>query len=105
MPHVHGMKLFYVTFPSTEQQERVADTVVEERLAACIVSTPVSSLYIWEEEKTRENEVAALFKTSNAKSEELVDRLEELHPYDVPCILELPVTANLAYDEWVHETV
>lgn len=94
------MKLYYTTFPDDEARERIAEQLVKERLAACIVSIPVSSIYPWDGELQEEDEVAALFKTIDRQGDALVERLEELHPYDVPCILEIPVAANDAYEAW-----
>lgn len=97
------MRLYYVTFPDEAEKDRIADTVVDEHLAACVVSTDVSSLYRLDGEKTQNDEVVALFKTGDEHGDALVDRIEELHPYDVPCILEIPVDANAAYAEWVDD--
>lgn len=97
------MKLYYTTFPNDEERERISNILIDEQLAGCVVSVPVSSLYMWDGEKTEEDEVAALFKTSESKAGDTVSRLNEEHPYDTPCILEIPVAANKAYDLWLHQ--
>ncbi len=97
------MKLYYVTFPDRDVMEEITDALLEEQLIACVNSFPVGSVYWWEGEKERDGEVAAFLKTSEGNGEELVERLEEEHPYDVPEILEIPATANDAYASWVEE--
>ncbi|MCJ7478829.1 MAG: divalent-cation tolerance protein CutA [Candidatus Nanohaloarchaeota archaeon QJJ-7] len=97
------MKLYYVTFPDRSEMERITGNLIEEDIAACVNSFPVGSVYTWEGEKKREGEVAAFLKTSDGMSEELVEKLEDEHPYDVPEILEIGVEANESYEGWVED--
>jgi periplasmic divalent cation tolerance protein len=97
------MKLYYTTFPDAAAKDRIADKLVEERLAGCVVATDVDSLYLWDETKQEDDEIAVLFKTTEARADEFLVTLDEEHPYDVPCILEIPVAANKSYDQWLHE--
>ncbi len=97
------MKLYYVTFPDRNRLEEITETLLEEDLAACVNSFPVGSVYTWKGERKREGEVAAFIKTSDSAADELVERLREEHPYEVPEILGIPVDANEEYGEWVEE--
>ncbi len=97
------MKLFYVTFPDREALEDVRSAVLEEKLAACVNSFDIESAFLWNGDIDRGEEIVALFKTSEGKAEDLKKFIEEEHPYDVPCILDLPVEANKKYEEWVGE--
>lgn len=83
--------------------DALADALVGERLAACCSQLPgLSSTYWWEGQLHRERETLLLFKTSAAALEGLVERLQALHPYEVPEILVLPVErAAAAYAAWV----
>lgn len=97
------MKLYYTTFPDEGELARVSGLLLDERLSACVNSFPIVSLYWWEGEKEEEGEIGALFKTSEDKAEQFVARLEQEHPYEVPEILELQVSANASYESWVEE--
>ncbi|EMA45723.1 divalent-cation tolerance protein CutA [Halobiforma nitratireducens] len=79
------MPTAYVTAP-TDEADTIAERLVEERLAACVNRFPITSTYRWEGEVHHDEEVVLLVKTSDDAYDALVDRLEELHPYDVPCI-------------------
>ncbi len=97
------MKLYYVTFPDADEAKEIADQALDKQLAACIVSFDAESRYVWEGENVEENEVVALFKTSESNASEFVTWLNEEHSYDVPCILELDAASTKDYDLWVHE--
>ncbi|MDG5759461.1 divalent-cation tolerance protein CutA [Natronococcus sp. A-GB1] len=79
------MPTVYVTAPP-EAAERIAETLLEERLAACVNELSTTSTYRWEGEVHRDEEVVLLAKTTDDAYADLVDRVRELHPYDVPCI-------------------
>jgi periplasmic divalent cation tolerance protein len=91
------------TFPSVEVAATVARTLVEERLAACVnVVAPVQSIYRWEGAIHDAAEVLAIIKTTAARVVAMRDRLVELHPYDVPEAIELPVAGgHTPYLAWV----
>ena len=93
----------YATFADEAEAERIAAALVDERLAACAnVLGPCRSIYRWQGEVARADEVAALFKARADKAEALLARIAELHSYDVPCITVWPIAAALpAYADWV----
>lgn len=97
------MKLYYVTFPDRDALDAITDHVIDNQLAACVVATDVDSVYIWDGERTEDDEIAALFKTSERRADDFVTAVEDRHPYDVPCILELTAASTKDYDAWVHE--
>lgn len=75
----------YVTAPP-ENASEIAETLVEERLAACVNRFPCTSVYRWDDQIHHDDEVILLAKTTDDAYDRLVTRVEELHPYDVPCI-------------------
>jgi len=79
------MTTVYVTAPP-DAAAGIARTLVEERLAACVNQFECSSVYRWEGTVTEDTEVALLAKTTDSAVDALVERVEALHPYDVPCI-------------------
>jgi periplasmic divalent cation tolerance protein len=92
------------TFPDVEKARAIAAELVERRLAACVNLLPgVESIYRWEGKVERAGEVLAVIKTT--RYPELETALKELHPYEVPEILALPVAAGLAgYLKWLGES-
>ncbi len=98
------VRLVITTLP-VDEASRIARTLVEERRIACAnLLPPATSVYRWDGEVREDPEVVALLKTAEPQVEALVARLAELHPYDVPEILALPVTGGLdAYLRWVGE--
>jgi len=95
------------TFGDADTARRVAAALVEERLAACVTMMPgVESCYRWEGRVERSTEVLCLCKTTAAAWPALQRRLNELHPYEVPEMICLPVTGGWpAYLDWVGENV
>lgn len=95
------------TLASREEGERLAETLVEEQLAACVnVLGPVASIYRWEDQVTRDEEVLLLLKTTAMGIAPLHARVLELHPYDTPEFLAFEVDAGSAgYLDWVVDSV
>jgi periplasmic divalent cation tolerance protein len=95
-----------VTCASEAAAEALATSLVEERLAACGNIVPgVRSIYRWQGAVQRDSEVLLLLKTVAAKVPALSARVRELHTYDLPEVLALPVLGGLqAYLEWIEES-
>ncbi len=95
--------LIFTTLPNADAAVVLARAVVEERLAACANLFPaVRSFYKWEGKLQDENEVLLLIKTRAEHLERLKLRILELHPYEVPEILAVPVEAGYApYLDWL----
>ena len=93
----------YVVFADVDEAMRIGRTVVEERLAACInVLAPCTSIYWWEGTVARSDEAPALLKTTHARVDALIERLADLHSYEVPAIVALPVDRLAAsFGDWV----
>ena len=91
------------TFPSADVAAAVARTLVEERLAACVNIVPaVRSIYRWDGVIRDDAEVLAIIKTTVERVVAMRERLVELHPYDVPEAIELPVAGgHTPYLAWV----
>jgi periplasmic divalent cation tolerance protein len=93
----------YVTAEDQAEAKRIAGGVVEERLAACAnVLGPIQSIYWWEGKVCEGEEVALVLKTSNDRKAKLIDRIKQLHSYDTPCIVCLPIAeGNPDFLEWI----
>jgi periplasmic divalent cation tolerance protein len=97
----------YATFGSEEEARSIARTLVEERLAACAnILGPCQSIYRWQGRIEEAPEVAAIFKTRADAASRLVERIAELHSYDVPAAVVWPIReAAVDYAQWVAQEV
>ncbi len=97
----------YAVFADAAQAERIGELVVAERLAACINIFPsVRSLYRWQGEVARADEVAAILKTNADRADALIARVSALHSYDVPCVVGWPIESILQpCAAWIEECV
>ncbi len=93
----------YITAPSAEEARRIGKTLVEERLAACVNILPqMESWYRWQGKLENAHEAVLIAKTKSGLREALQRRVLELHPYDCPCVVFLPVSGgNRDYLEWI----
>ena len=93
-----------VTAPSGSAAE-LARTLVAERFAACVNLLPgITSVYRWDDEVLEAGETLLVAKTTRAGFEAVCRRVSELHPYDLPECIAVPVTAGLpAYINWVNQ--
>ncbi|MET0363747.1 MAG: divalent-cation tolerance protein CutA [Sphingobium sp.] len=96
-----ALVIVYTLYGDHAEAERTASEMVEAGLAACAnILHPSESLYMWNGLLERQREYPVLFKTTAARREALVARIEERHSYDVPAILSWDVDAAPAYARW-----
>ena len=95
----------YVTVGSPAEGERLANALVEERLAACVNRVgPVRSIYRWQGQIEQSEEELLIIKTKRDLFERLKIRVKELHSYSVPEIIALPIVeGSEPYLKWLKE--
>jgi len=87
-----------------DRSEAIAKALIEERLAACVNVTGVRSYFRWEEESCAEKEDLLIIKTRKERMKEIISKITELHSYEVPEIIALPIIGGYdRYLEWVGE--
>jgi periplasmic divalent cation tolerance protein len=93
------------TFPDAATARRIGRELVEQRCAACANILPqLESIYWWEKKIETAGETLVLFKTTAERYAALETTLRQLHPYEVPEIIAVPLNAGLpAYLSWVTE--
>ncbi len=93
----------FATFPDAETARTIALALVKEGIVACVNLLPgATSIYRWEGEIEEATEIVGIIKTAQDRVGDLLQRLQELHPYDVPELIVLPVVAgNADYLDWV----
>jgi uncharacterized protein involved in tolerance to divalent cations len=97
----------YVTVPSSDEGERIAAALVEERLAACVNRIPgIRSTYRWRGRVERAEEELLIIKSRSDLFASLKHRVVELHSYDVPEIIALPIVeGSEPYVRWLDEEI
>ncbi len=93
----------YITTESVEQAEHIGRALVEARLAACVNILPgMRSIYHWQGQIETAQETVLIAKTRMTRADELVARVKELHSYDVPCAVVLPILkGNPDFLRWI----
>ena len=91
------------TFPADADLETAARTLVDEQLAACVNMLPaMTSIYRWADRIETASERQVLMKTTRARVPALRERLQALHPYEVPEFIVLPIIdGSDAYLRWI----
>ena len=99
-----SVTVLFCTCP-TDAAERIARELVERRLAACVNVVPnLVSVYRWKGKIQRDTESLLILKTRSERVPEIEAALPEIHPYDVPELIALPVEQGAkAYLDWVLE--
>lgn len=101
-----GAVIVLTTLPVDADASAFARTLLDERLVACVhVSAPMSSTYRWEGIIEEESERQLSIKTSRDRIAALWERVRDLHPYDVPEFVVLPIVdGSDAYLRWISES-
>ena len=99
--HVVG----FITTGSIEEGQVIARTLVEERLAACVnIVSPIQSVYRWQGKVEDDQEVLLIVKTTADMLERLVARVKQMHNYELPEIIALPIVAGAEdYLSWIDD--
>lgn len=92
-----------MTAAGGDEATRIAEVLVNQKLAACVQILPeMQSIYVWEGQVQREREVLLVAKTIRANFDELERQVREIHSYETPEIVALPVVAGSApYLKWL----
>lgn len=105
--HKPDVRLLITTFADQEAASATVRQLLEERLIACGTLLPGSiSLFRWQGKIEEASEVIVLMKTDQERSARCMERLRELHPYDLPEIILLkPEAVSGPYATWIRESL
>lgn len=105
MPTLHQLVL--CTCPDQATAQNIAEQLVDKQLAACVSILPgLTSLYQWQGKRETAQEYLLLIKTTYAVYETLEQTLTELHPYELPEIIAVPIErGSTAYLDWISQQV
>jgi periplasmic divalent cation tolerance protein len=100
-----GPAVILVTANSEGSAVKISKHLVENRLAACASIVPkIRSFYIWEDEVCDDEEYLLIIKTRGDLFERVRDAIVEIHDYDVPEIISLPIVGGIdSYLDWIND--
>lgn len=101
----HSEIVLFCTVPNEEVASKVAHVLVEGKLAACVNIIPgIVSVYSWKGEICRDNELLCVIKSQGRLFEKIEAAIRNVHPYEVPEIIALPIIQGHApYLNWIHD--
>lgn len=103
MMEANDALIVFVTASSEEEAATIAHRLVSEKLAACAnLLPPVRSIYSWQGTVSDETEILMIIKTKKALFDKLAETVRNIHSYDTPEIIGIPVTEGTApYLAWI----
>jgi len=92
-----------VTAQNNKDLQKISDILLENRLVVCAqIYGPIESKYVWKQNVEKASEWLCIFKTHSNLFDEIVEIIEENHPYEIPEILGIPVAAvSIKYEQWM----
>ena len=97
--------IFFSTVPNIEEGKQIARVLVEQKIAACVNIVPnVISIYEWKNNIEEDNELILIIKTKKENSETLINKLKEIHSYEVPECIGIEIKeGSKEYLDWIEE--
>lgn len=104
---MHSHSLFYVTCADMQEARHIASALLAEHIIACANILPqMLSLYHWQGKPCESQEVVLLLKSQHQYANRIMSQVAQLHSYDTPCILEIPIqNGHAAFLDWVDATL
>ncbi|OGW43372.1 MAG: cytochrome C biogenesis protein CcdA [Nitrospirae bacterium RBG_16_43_11] len=95
-----------ITAGSIEEGERIAGSLIDSHLVACVNVVPsVKSIFIWEGKTDQQTEVLLIAKSRKALLNQIIEHVKKIHSYSVPEVIAIPVIGGSEdYLKWVEET-
>ncbi len=95
----------FITAKDAVEAQTIGRTLVEEKLIACANYFPINSIYRWKGAIEESGEVAIIAKTRAALVDSLIQRVKQLHSYEVPCVVTWNIVeGNSDYLKWIEES-
>ena len=101
------INLIYMTAGSKDEAKMIGKALVTSGLAACVnIIENMNAMYMWDGKLQDDNETVLIAKTTQARVNELIEKVKTLHSYDCPCIVSLAVSdGNPEFLNWVSNEV
>lgn len=96
------MKIVLTTLPDLKSAKKLSQILIEQKLAACVhIQSPVQSIYEWQGQIERSQEVPVSIKTHENCIQAIESVFKHTHPYDLPQLIILEAKASSAYEQWL----
>ncbi len=96
--------IVYSTFPKRRKARQVAKSLLRDNLIACANIFKIDAIYRWKGKLEETREYAVFFKTRKSLYKKVEKRIKELHPYECPAIIEIPLTKGYSeYLSWISD--
>ena len=101
------MLLIYTIFDNASDSKKICRMLLSENLIACAnINENVKSIYKYKGKISESTEISVILKSTTNKKDELINRLEYLHPYDIPCILDISChSSSNKFTKWIKDIV
>ncbi len=104
MENVHDYCMVITTCDGKDASEKILRPLLADKLAACIQVFPIRSYYTWKGSVHEDDEMILLIKALSANYEAIEETIRRNHGYEVPEIIQVPITAGFAgYLNWIKE--
>lgn len=97
--------LLYVLTSNLQEAEKISKHLLDNKYIACVNVISAISFYIWNNEFKNDQEFIMLIKTSKEKSNKVIEEIEKLHSYSIPCIAKTILEVNDSYFKWVKDQI
>jgi periplasmic divalent cation tolerance protein len=98
--------IIITTTPNKDLGKKIANHLIENKLVACVQMFPIESIYTWKDEICNEEEIILFIKSKTILFEQIKNSIKEIHSYEVPEIIQVPITDGLpAYLSWIESCV
>lgn len=96
--------LVITTYPNREEAKVLASSLLEQKLAACIQLNEIQSYYLWEDKIQNDPEIRVVIKAKKSNFHLIVEVITSHHSYEIPQIIEIPVTDGYKpYLDWIEQ--
>ena len=94
----------FITVPNMKVANKITKFLIEKKLVACInIISKIKSIYWWENKVCKSNEHLLIIKSIKNNFNNIVKEVEKIHPYKVPEIVCMDISANKDYLDWIKE--
>lgn len=97
----------FITASSKKEAEKIANALVDKRLAACVnIVRAIESIYTWKGKKERSNEILLIAKSKKENFKKIAAEVKKLHSYEIPEIISMKITdGSKDYLDWIDKAV
>lgn len=94
----------FITVPNMKVANKITKFLIEKKFVACVNIIPkIKSVYWWKKKVCKSNELLLVMKSIKSNFNKIVKEVEKIHPYEVPEIVCVDITANKNYLKWIKE--